>query len=794
MKGVLLEQLGHILVGSLWQGAILGAVLMGLLLFIRQPRVRYTLACLTLFAILAWVTVSAVGTFVPAREFTLSQQTSLAEVNPPASETLELPTSTPAVQTPNIQQPSETLRQSSLVQTTREAEPRDVRIFLRFNLQMILPYLSIFWVLGVVFLSLRLLISFYLLERYRKGGVELSEPWVQEKLKTLVGKMNLQKNIKVLQTNTLTTPAVMSVVKPIVLIPSSLVSGLSMGQLELILAHELAHIKRGDYLVNILQTLAETLLFYHPVVWWVSKVIRQERENCCDDLALQITGQSAVEYADVLLRLEQSHQTLALAASNGSLLRRVERLLSPSKASADVRSGVVAFALVLALSLTLVVNAVTAQPIQVSKVPYVVNATIAVDPTNHERIAVLVNKVDEYDCDLEACLTRSLLYTSGDAGKSFQEQMLRDDGANGASFLTPIFDASGNLYTHTTFYQDVEGFDTQTYVYQADHAMNVLKNQTSLEDDRIYESNLFFDEETNTLYLSYLELQEIRMDMWSGMPKLRSSTDGGKTWSDPVNVLEKPTWETNGGRALTTSLFLGEGDELAVVWIQEDYVFIEKQGQYDYTEPIESAPYSIWLAPSEDGGKTFLSPRRIGESWGFISTAYANDVYYIVTKYASYETGEVSLRLLHSKNNGFSWGTANINRNIKLYSSFPYEVAPGLSVTSDGTVDVVFYGQINAPDCISVPAPVSRQWTDKCNYNVYYSSSKDNGTTLREFSDPRPLNDVPILGSQFVRLAGMTAPGWFIGIASTNAAAYPVWIGNREGVEGTQAYMMRIER
>jgi beta-lactamase regulating signal transducer with metallopeptidase domain len=791
MTSNLLTQLGQVLLQSLWQGAILALVFLILLTFIRQSRVRYALACLTLFTLLGWVVVSWVQVW----------GSSLTRVNPPfiASEPRQGSVAT-SVNPDVTERPKQRLLEPS--QPPKEKGEASVRAVVqpqtraaRFNveLQKVLPYISLAWMVGVAALSLRLLASFYLLRRYRKQSSELMEPWITERVQGLAQRLKLRQHITLLQTDTLAVPAVMGVLKPLVLLPTSIVSGLSVGQLELLLAHELAHIKRRDYLVNILQTLAETLLFYHPVVWWVSKVIRQEREHCCDDVALQVTGQSAVEYADVLLKLEKSRQTLALAANSGSLLRRVERLLSPPKTGVSVGSSLAALLLVACLSLTFVVNAVNAQPIQVSKAPYVFNAGIAVDPTNPERIAVMVNKAEEDNCDYEICKLYPLLYTSSDAGESFQEQLpFGDKPINTLAY--PIFDATGNLYTNATFDLDDQWFTTQTYIGQTDRTMKVLENETPLDDDRIYDSKLFVDTETNTLYLSYLELQEVSFEVWSGTPKFRTSADGGKTWSEPVNVLKKPTWETNGGRALLTSLLLGEGDELAVVWFQEDYVFFDRQGQYTYTEPVESAPYSVWVAPSRDGGKTFLSPRKIAESWGVISTAYANGAYYIVTREASYETGEVSLRLLHSKNNGLSWGTANINRNIKLYSSFPYEVAPGLSVASDGTVDVVFYAQTNAPECISIPVPMSRQWTDKCNYNIYYTSSKDVSRTLRTFTDPQQLNEEVMVGSQFVRLFGMTTPGWFIGIASTNDAAYPVWIGNREGVEGTQTYMMRIER
>src|ERR687891_1536007 len=101
-------------------------------------------------------------------------------------------------------------------------------------------------------------------------------------------------------------------------------SGLSAQQLEAILAHELAHIRRHDYLVNLLQTLVETLLFYHPAVWWLSRRIRLEREHCCDDLAVSLCG-DPYTYASALADLEQLRGSgqLVVAATGGSLLQRV---------------------------------------------------------------------------------------------------------------------------------------------------------------------------------------------------------------------------------------------------------------------------------------------------------------------------------------------------------------------------------------------------------------------------------------------------------------------------------------
>ena len=130
-------------------------------------------------------------------------------------------------------------------------------------------------------------------------------------------------------------PTVIGWLRPVVLVPGSALAGMAPYQLEAILAHELAHIRRHDYLVNLLQTLVETLLFYHPAVWWLSHRIRIERENCCDDLAVSLCG-DPYAYAKALADLEELRADsghLALAATGGSLIHRVRRLIAtPSHA------------------------------------------------------------------------------------------------------------------------------------------------------------------------------------------------------------------------------------------------------------------------------------------------------------------------------------------------------------------------------------------------------------------------------------------------------------------------------
>src|SRR5204863_2273719 len=128
--------------------------------------------------------------------------------------------------------------------------------------------------------------------------------------------------VHVVESLTVDVPTVVGWMRPVILLPIAAVAALTPAQVEAILAHELAHIRRHDYAVNVLQTVAETLLFYHPAVWWISKRVRTEREHCCDDVAVGVCG-DAVGYAGALAELESwrvASASMALAATGGSLV------------------------------------------------------------------------------------------------------------------------------------------------------------------------------------------------------------------------------------------------------------------------------------------------------------------------------------------------------------------------------------------------------------------------------------------------------------------------------------------
>ncbi|MEP6802812.1 MAG: M56 family metallopeptidase [Acidobacteriota bacterium] len=186
------------------------------------------------------------------------------------------------------------------------------------------------WLCGVFGLSLRLLAGWRSAGRLAVTGTTPARPQIAALAETLCRRLAISAPVRILESAVLQVPAAMGVFRPAVLLPVSSLTGLPVEQIEALLAHELAHIRRHDYLVNLIQSAAETLLFYHPAVWWVSGRMRTERENCCDDLAVAATGDPMM-YARALVDLEErrafgSSRTLALAADGGRLLGRVARL------------------------------------------------------------------------------------------------------------------------------------------------------------------------------------------------------------------------------------------------------------------------------------------------------------------------------------------------------------------------------------------------------------------------------------------------------------------------------------
>jgi len=329
------QALGWALVHSLWQCALAAAGLATLLAVVppRAARTRYALAAATLVLTLAL----PVGTGLR-----------LERTSPGA--TAGGAAAAPRGPSPELVLPSpESARRYAAAPTIVA-----LRLAARFRarLEPLLPWIVVLWLTGVVTLSLRLASGWMAVRRLGELGTRPVPEQCVAALRRLAARLRVSRPVRLVQSAMVQVPAVLGWVRPVILLPASALTGLTPLQLEALLAHELAHVRRHDYLVNLIQSVIETLLFYHPAVWWISARVRDEREHCCDDLAVAVCGDAHL-YAAALLGMERLRVTtpaLALAAAGGSLIGRVRRLVAPPPVEILPRwtAGVLAASLVLA--------------------------------------------------------------------------------------------------------------------------------------------------------------------------------------------------------------------------------------------------------------------------------------------------------------------------------------------------------------------------------------------------------------------------------------------------------------
>ena len=218
-----------------------------------------------------------------------------------------------------------------------------------------LPLLVTLWLLGMALMLLRFIGGLAYLQRLKSyKTTPVPVPW-QSRLQYLSQELKITKIIRLAESALVQTPLVIGMLKPVILLPLGTLANLPAAQVEAILAHELAHLKRHDYFFNLLQSITEVIFFYHPAIWWISDYARIERENCCDDLAVAVCGDS-VTYARALASLAEktsgvSGLSLAFAGKDGSLLARIRRLVQQQNNRPSFTDGFVA-ATVLLLSIT----------------------------------------------------------------------------------------------------------------------------------------------------------------------------------------------------------------------------------------------------------------------------------------------------------------------------------------------------------------------------------------------------------------------------------------------------------
>jgi len=295
------------LLHSLWQGAVITAALALLLRRITNPETRYRvmlagLVLLVLTSVTTWGLLTAPKPAVPT-------------ISPPS-----LPYSTAPLA------PTGPVDKFIVPANWTPAQPQ-----VQWT-----AWLALAWLLGTSAMLGRASVKVAGAEKLRRACQPIDDPRITELVAAASRAVKLTRRVRVAVTNQLTSPAVVGVLVPTLILPLSLITMLSPEQLRFVLLHELAHIRRRDYLANLFQLFAEALFFFNPAVWWLSHQIRREREACCDALAIELSGAPA-DYARTLVSVAETILNPSPAAApafgndreSSSLADRVHRVLVP---------------------------------------------------------------------------------------------------------------------------------------------------------------------------------------------------------------------------------------------------------------------------------------------------------------------------------------------------------------------------------------------------------------------------------------------------------------------------------
>jgi beta-lactamase regulating signal transducer with metallopeptidase domain len=314
------EALGWTLIHFCWQAAAIAIVykLADLAMTKGRTQARYVLALTALLGML----VASIGTL--AYEESLYRQTATSSAHGILGA-----------------KPSLQIIPRPLAVIDMPAAPRETAKLLAGD---VMPYLDFFWLVGVFCLSARTIGGWWLIRRLRHSALQKAPHTLRIGLDRIRLQMGIPRFVDLRISNRIAGPLTVGVIRPLILLPITALTSLSPEQLEVVLAHELGHIRRADYFWNILQTMVETLFFFHPAVWWISHRLREQRELCCDDIAVETCHDPAV-YATALLRLEEQRKThlhLAMALdgnqSRVSLRARILRILGdPEEQPRDLK-------------------------------------------------------------------------------------------------------------------------------------------------------------------------------------------------------------------------------------------------------------------------------------------------------------------------------------------------------------------------------------------------------------------------------------------------------------------------
>ena len=331
---------GWTILHSLWQSAVVAAIL-GLIMIVlrnKTSKLKYLATVLAMFTILC----ASISTF-----YFYYSDSDVAGINTPVtrqeSNAISLALIDPKSPDPNL--------------THNVSIFTSIKTFLQNNLSIIVKI----WFIGMIFFLFKFAGGFIYIYRIKTYKTQPVPVFWQKKIEQLCKKINIKRSVCLLQSAVIKIPMVIGHFKPVILLPISILTGMTADQVETIIIHELLHIHQRDYLINILQSIMEILYFFNPAIWWISSIMRVEREHCCDDIVVQLSKNS-LNYIKALTNIETTGLTamrpaVALLYNKNRLLNRIMRITQQPVPSVNFSTGLISTLLIVTTIITVVLFA-----------------------------------------------------------------------------------------------------------------------------------------------------------------------------------------------------------------------------------------------------------------------------------------------------------------------------------------------------------------------------------------------------------------------------------------------------
>jgi beta-lactamase regulating signal transducer with metallopeptidase domain/beta-lactamase class D len=389
----LVHQIGWSLIHSLWQDALIVLMLAAILKLLSRarPQSRYFIACVALTAMIILPVITAYVLHI--------RQTAPLDmvIDDDSAAVMSVDSGIHNIRVIENERIAGTQKINWINRTITETRNTSERV------EKFLPWLILFWLVGVIIYAIKLSGGLFCAANLRRLPVNVSNPELDNLVNELTSRLSIKRRIKICESSLINVPMTIGWIYPLILIPPSSLLGLTPFQLQTIISHELIHIKRYDFLINFLQSIAETLLFYHPAAIWTSRKIREEREYICDDLTLALCKDS-VGYARALTkvaRFQRQAEQLAVAATDGELKDRIYRLVSNSQNPGFSKKSILpnVWAIVV-ISLFLAISFSGLKALSDNKETVLKKTLVAGVPEADKNAAEISSLIGEYNDDL----------------------------------------------------------------------------------------------------------------------------------------------------------------------------------------------------------------------------------------------------------------------------------------------------------------------------------------------------------------------------------------------------------